>query len=86
MLAQALRIGTLLGAHRPGHAPDPAALARMRDLLARQVQAPGAVAFAVDAPAASCNVWAAMFADQALAFAADRSGAAAWRRGDPLLV
>ncbi len=85
VLAQALRIGTLLAAHAPGHAPAPAALGRVHDLLARQVRPSGAVVFAVDAPAAACNVWAAMFADQALAFVAHRMDAA-WRGGDPLLV
>ncbi len=46
---------------------------------------PGSVAFAVDAPSAACNVWAAMFADQALLAAAQPMDAA-WRGGDPLLV
>lgn len=85
VLAQALRIGTLLAAHAPGHAPAPAVLGRGRDLLVRQVRPTGAVAFAVDAPSGACNVWAAMFADQALAFAAQPMDAA-WRGGDPLLV
>lgn len=86
VLAQALRIGTLLGAQHPEHAPDRATLGNLRDLLARQLRPSGAVAFAVDAPAAAaCNVWAAMFADQALAFAA-HPNAGTWRGGDPLIV
>ena len=86
MLAQALRIGCLLTAHRPQQPPDRLALARLRQLLERQVRPSGAVAFAVGSTAAACNVWAAMFADQALALAARADAAALVPDADPLIV
>jgi hypothetical protein len=86
VMAQALRIGYLLAAHRPQQPPDRVALARMRQALARQVRPAGSVAFARGADASQSNVWATMFADQALAFATPaREANAAWR-SDPLIV
>jgi hypothetical protein len=86
VLAQSLRIGHLLTAHRPQQPPDRVALLRLRHALARQVHGSGAVTFARDATAQPWNVWAAMFADQALAFAAPARDADAGWRTDPLLV
>ena len=86
MIAQTLRIGYLLHAHRPQQPPDRVALARLRQALARQVRATGAVAFALEPDPAQWNVWAAMFADQALAFAMPARDAIPWWRSDPLLV
>lgn len=87
VIAQALRAGTLLGVHGRAHAQDAAALGRLRALLVRQVRPSGALAFAVDAaPTAACNVWAAMFADQALALAARADAAALVPDADPLIV
>ena len=85
-MAQALRIGYLLSAHRPQQPPDRVALARLRQALTRQIRPSGSVAFARGADAAQSNVWATMFADQALAFAAPTRDADAWWRSDPLIV
>ncbi len=90
IIAQALRVGALLARHRPQRPPDRVALERLHRALLREVQPSGAVAFARDAAGTACNVWAAMFADQALAFtaASGAPGSAAddsWR-SDPLLV
>ena len=70
VMAQALRVGYLLAAHRPQQPPDRVALARLRQAMSRQVRPGGGVAFARSAAPAQANVWATMFADQALAFAA----------------
>jgi hypothetical protein len=86
VMAQALRIGYLLHAHRPQQPPDRVALARLRQALARQVHATGAVGFTLEAEHAQWNVWAAMFADQALAFAVPARDAIPWWRSDPLIV
>jgi hypothetical protein len=90
VLAQALRVGHLLSAHRPQRPPDRIALERMARALAHEVRATGAVAFARGADGSQANVWAAMFADQAQAFAIPlaRTGGAddEWWRTDPLLV
>ncbi|MEO8755084.1 MAG: hypothetical protein ABI624_20665 [Casimicrobiaceae bacterium] len=86
VLAQTLRIGHLLAAHRPQQPPDRVALARLRQALTKSVQPSGAVQFDRRAAAAHWNVWAAMFADQALAFAAPVRDTDAWWRTDPLLV
>ena len=87
MIAQTLRIGYLLHAHRPQQPPDRVALARLRQVLARQVQATGAVGFALERRIRrKANVWAAMFADQALAFAVPARDPIAWWSSDPLLV
>lgn len=88
VIAQALRVGALLARHRPQRPPDRVTLARLHRALQSEIQPSGAVAFARDAAGSACNVWAAMFADQALAFtAAAGSGADddGWRT-DPLLV
>ncbi|MFO1323074.1 MAG: hypothetical protein U1F15_03320 [Burkholderiales bacterium] len=86
VVAQALRVGHLLTAHRPQDPPDRVALARLSHTLARQVRASGAVPFARDGVPPRLNVWAAMFADQALALAKPAAhGDAAWRDA-PLVV
>ena len=85
VIAQTLRIGYLLHAHRPQQPPDRVALARLRQVLARQVQATGAVGFALEPDPAQWNVWAAMFADQALAFAMPARDSIPWWRSDPLI-
>lgn len=86
VIAQALRIGYLLAAHRPQQPPDRVALARLRQVMSRQIRPGGGVAFARSAAPAKANVWATMFADQALAFAAPSRDADAWWRTDPLIV
>ena len=86
VIAQTLRIGYLLHAHRPQQPPDRVALARLRQVLARQVDATGAVAFGLEQDPAQWNVWAAMFTDQALAFAVPARDAVPWWRSDPLIV
>jgi len=86
VLAQTLRIGCLLNAHRPRQQVDRIALARIARLLAAQVRPSGAVGFAMRSNSDQANVWAAMFADQALALAKRPREPDAWWRGDPLLV
>ena len=86
VIAQTLRIGYLLHAHRPQQPPDRVALARLRQVVARQVDATGAVGFALTPSPAQWNVWAAMFTDQALAFAVPARDPIPWWRSDPLLV
>ena len=67
-------------ARRPKHARAARAAARA------QVRPSGAVGFAMPATGAQANVWAAMFADQALVLARQPREPGAWWRGDPLLV
>ena len=86
VMAQTLRVGYLLAAHRPQQPPDRVGLARLRQSLARQVRPGNGVGFARSAASAQANVWATMFADQALAFAAPSRDADAWWRHDPLIV
>jgi hypothetical protein len=86
VMAQALRVGYLLAAHRPQQPPDRVALARLRQAIMRQIRPNGGVAFARSTSRAQANVWATMFADQALAFANPGRSADAWWRDDPLIV
>ncbi len=69
VIAQTLRVGYLLQRSFPQWMPDRVALARLRHLLRGQVRADGSVPFAIDARTPVSNVWAAMFADQAIAMA-----------------
>lgn len=85
VIAQTLRVGYLLQRSYPQWMPDRVALARLRHLLRGQVRPDGSVPFAVDAPVPVSNVWAAMFADQAIAMAYGTS-AADGNATDPLLV
>jgi hypothetical protein len=86
VIAQAVRVGHLLAAHRPQCPPDRVALARLRQMLSRQVRTHGGVAFARSVAPAQANVWATMFADQALAFVTPARDADAWWRTDPLVI
>jgi hypothetical protein len=86
VIAQTLRVGYLLHAHRPQQPPDRVALARLRQVLARQVHPTGAVGFTLEAAPAQWKVWNAMFVDQALAFAVPARDAIPWWRSDPLIV
>jgi hypothetical protein len=86
VVAQALRVGHLLTAHRPQDPPDRIALARLAHTLARQVRPSGAVPFARDGVPLRLNTWAAMFADQALAFAKSAAHDDTWWRDAPLVV
>jgi hypothetical protein len=86
VMAQTLRVGYLLAAHRPQQPPDRVGLARLRQAIVRQVRPGSGVAFAKSAAPAQANVWATMFADQALAFASSaRDHDASWQT-DPLIV
>jgi len=69
VVAQALRVGCLLERHRRPGTGDQVTLARLRQLLERAVQSSGAVPFTAGTAVTYWNTWAAMFADQALAFA-----------------
>jgi hypothetical protein len=86
VMAQTLRVGYLLAAHRPQQPPDRVGLARLRQSLARHVRPGSGVAFARSAAPAQANVWATMFADQALAFASPGRDSDAWWRSDPMIV
>jgi hypothetical protein len=86
VIAQAVRVGYLLAAHRPQCPPDRVALARLRQALSRQVRAHGGIAFARSVARAQANVWATMFADQALALVTPARDADAWWRTDPLVI
>lgn len=86
VIAQTLRMGYLLHEHQPQQPPDRVALARLRQVLARQVHATGAVGFSIGPEPVHWNVWAAMFTDQALAFAIPTRDRIQWWRSDPLLV
>ncbi len=85
VIAQTLRVGYLLQRCLPQWTPDRIALARLRHRLRGQIRADGSVPFAMDAPDAISNVWAAMFTDQALAMAYGLPPAVP-DGADPLLV
>lgn len=85
VIAQTLRVGYLLQRNFPAWTPDRVALARLRHQLRKQVRADGSLPFAIDAPTPISNVWAAMFADQAIAMAY-QSSASATDAADPLIV
>lgn len=68
ILAQTIRVGHLLQAHRPQRPPDRIGLARLQQILVEHVRRDGAVPFAVESHPTQYNVWAAMFAEQALGF------------------
>lgn len=85
VLAQALRVGCVLQQWHPSWTPDRSALTRIRALLAAHVRADGSVPFAINEAAPVHNVWAAMFADQAMALASHLH-AADDRAADPLIV
>jgi len=75
IVAQALRVGCLLRAHGVAGAPARPTLDRLATMLAASVSPAGALAFAPAAQAPHLCVWAAMFAEQALAY---------WQAGDGL--
>lgn len=66
VLAQALRAGTMLAALCVEGAPPRATLAAMGDTLALRVAPGGALPFAAATVTREWNVWATMFAEQAL--------------------
>jgi len=68
ILAQMIRVGHLLQAHRPQRPPDRIGLARLQQILVQNVRHNGAVPFAVESRPTQYNTWAAMFAEQALGF------------------
>lgn len=85
VIAQALRVGHLLALHgRPPRDPQP--MARLAGTLWRELQPDGGVRFSRESPLAERNVWAAMFADQALAYAMPVSTQRGTWCSDPLLV
>ena len=86
VLAQALRIGSLLEAHVAFRKVDRSTLGHLRDLLEAEVRPSGALPFAMHPAPLQWNTWAAMFADQALAFVAEPDAVRAHCGGDPLLV
>ena len=86
VVAQALRIGSLLDAHLPFRNADGTTLAHLRGLLEAAVRPSGALPFAFRSEPLQWNTWAAMFADQALAFVAEPETVRAHCGRDPLLV
>jgi hypothetical protein len=86
VVAQTLRIGSLLDAHLPFRDADRSTLAHLRGLLAAEVRPSGALPFALRSEPPQWNTWAAMFADQTLAFVAEPETVRAHCGSDPLLV
>jgi hypothetical protein len=86
VVAQVLRIGSLLDAHLPSRSVDWSTLRHLRGLLEAEVRPSGALPFAMHSEPTAWNTWAAMFADQALAFVTERDAVRAHCGGDPLLV
>ncbi len=66
VLAQALRVGRRLPGAAPAVAPDPTGLAWLRQALVARIKPNGAIPFTTGAGQAQDNVWATMFAEQAL--------------------
>ena len=66
VLAQTLRAGHWLARLRPHDPPDRVGLARLRHALVDRIKPNGAIAFSTGAESALDNVWATMFAEQAL--------------------
>jgi len=70
IVAQTLRAGLLLEAHRSDGASRRRELDRLADTLAQYVRSDGALPFSPNADVVQLNVWTAMFAEQALSLAA----------------
>ena len=70
VLAQALRVGHFLDLHRRDAGCDHVVLGGLRSMLVGRIERDGAVAFAAGANEGERNVWATMFAEQALALPA----------------
>jgi len=70
IVAQTLRAGLLLEAHRGDGVSRRRELDRLADTLAQYVRPDGALPFSPNADAVQLNVWTAMFAEQALSLAA----------------
>lgn len=66
VLAQVVRMGDLLGKRTGGRAVSSVALAHLRQRLVEAIRPDGAVPFALGSEPSLSNVWAAMFASQAL--------------------
>jgi hypothetical protein len=86
IVAQALRVGALLAAHQPQNPPDRVELERLRRTLLEHISPSGTLPFALGAAPPRHNVWAAMFADQALAMARCDDAARIIGVDGPLLV
>ncbi|MEO7810981.1 MAG: hypothetical protein ABIR73_02945 [Usitatibacter sp.] len=69
IVAQCLRAAHLLRVAVPCWSPDEPTLVRMQQTLVRNISADGAVAFSAATTGPPYSVWAAMFAEQALAIA-----------------
>jgi hypothetical protein len=80
IIAQALRVGVLLAAQGETKAPETKQLDRLAAQLIQRVAHDGSIAFRPDGAFRQCNVWCAMFAEQAL------SWYARWRAGETLGV
>jgi hypothetical protein len=66
IVAQALRAAVLLRLRCVNWSPDPRALEKMRQRLVGYITPSGSLPFAPGALVPQCNVWCAMFAEQAL--------------------
>jgi hypothetical protein len=86
IVAQALRVGVLLGAHGAQSPMDGDEILRLRGDLTAANAVDGSIPFVVGETPHRSNVWATMFADQELAFAADADAALLLCRDAPLLV
>ena len=86
VIAQTLRIGYLLLRTGRSSRPIASALARLRQVAGAPSAARRGVAFARAPRPRRANVWATMFADQALAFAAPARDPTRGGDSDPLIV
>jgi hypothetical protein len=86
IVAQLLRVGHLLALHRPERPPDEVTLARARQLLVQAIDRDGTLPFDAAQQPRQANVWAAMFADQALDLSRQPQSERLSPDRDPLLV
>ena len=86
IVAQALRVNELLPGRGNPPFPSRAVVAALRSRLAQSVRDDGAIPFALGTQPVQLNVWAAMFASQALEGMRGAAVAAMRTADDPLLV
>jgi hypothetical protein len=85
-MAQTVRVGHLLACHCPASPLDRVGLSRIARALARRIRPHGALPFASGAATGDDNVWATMFAEQALALPAWGHSAEAGVRAGAFIV
>ena len=86
IVAQTVRVGLLLEVHRRDGISRRRELDRLADTLAQYVRSDGALPFSADGHVVQCNVWTAMFAQQALSLAAFETRELARYAASPIIV